>query len=455
MKITIPVIIAMITAVVISLYSGSTAVMFFLFFFLLAGTILALLLSRGNRKEQSDLLSIFNLGYFVYMTMALIANFAYNEIGSFYKYPDQNHFYEVASALGNSNSISAIFNLCFIDRVHIEQEGFYFLTGSLAYIANCFFDGNSVLFQIVNAAFVALLINLFIYKILLFYTNKTKAFKYTILYMFCSYLLEYAPCVLRDMHIALLFTVGIYIIHLPFSVKRLLFLFIILPVAIELRLETGFFFSVFIFVYIFIKGNNYVYKNTLYVTTFVFIGFALFYFGQNLIVRFGSINKTLVHYLEYTQDAANETDGLGKILYALPNGIKQIAITMFSQMHPFPFWAPLSGDKSILQLVCSFPGTIAPLFWFYVVFSSFNQLKRSVSNSSLMLIFLLLSFLIFLLLNSSNINTRRLVCMYPVLYAFFVQSQFVLTKKEIKNQKLQYVCVYSLLLFLYLVMKFL
>ncbi|WP_299576278.1 hypothetical protein [uncultured Sunxiuqinia sp.] len=439
----------------ISLFSGDMSTTVSLISFFIIGTGISYWLSNKNKAELIHLLSIFYLAFLIYTSYTMLAYWGYTAVNSFFIYPDQDHFYTVAEQLGNKPSINAIFNSCFIYREHIEQEGAYFLFGTLAFIANKYLTGNTVLFQIINVSALAVLINLFIYKTLLFYVKKELAFKYTLFYLFFAYVLSFSPWLLRDIHITLLFTIAIYLVHRPFTINRLLFLILLQFITLEFRFESGIAFSFFPLLFLYTKAGNNKYRRFYYFLTTVIVVFIAALSIKYILSSLSTVFMVIDRYAEATSLSAEDSGGLGAILYRLPFGIKQLSVTAFSQISPFPPWFQLANSNSIPQILLAIVAGIAPVFWGYVVFISFINLKKYYKKLPKLSIWLLGFMALFLLANSSNINVRRIMAVYPIMYILFVYIQSQQTKQIIIKNKLKYIFMYSGLLIIYSMLKFL
>ena len=135
-------------------------------------------------------------------------------------------------------------------------------------------------------------------------------------------------------------------------------------------------------------------------------------------------------------------------------GIRQIASMLFSQFSPFPSWNLAINARNIPQFVIGLIQMTAPAFWFMVWFCviqiiSFKDYRKLLPN---ILIFSGLAFIVFLLANSSNMNPRRLICMYPVLYLFFVIAKEKYPFYIKKNMKRGFMA-YLVLCLVYLIIK--
>ncbi len=239
----------------ITLLTGNPSIGASFLSFLLLGSILSFLLGRNDKAQRNNLLKIFYVTYSTYLLYAGIVYLSYKEINGFFLYPDQQSFYGIGESLSKRSSISQIFYRCFIQRAHLEQEGAYFLFGSIGYIANNYFDGNSVLLQSIYISFLAILSSLFIYKTLVYYVSNKQAFNYTLCFILLSPIFYYSPWILRDVHIAFLFSLGIYLIHTRFSTSRLLLFIPLILITIQFRTETGLFVLFMPFLYLYFQGK--------------------------------------------------------------------------------------------------------------------------------------------------------------------------------------------------------
>lgn len=438
----------------LTFYSGSSAVFSSLILFQVIGVGTAFKLANKNKTDLRNLLSIFFVAFIIYMLYALVAYLDYAKMGAF-SAPDHLHFFEIGDNLGRYNSIKSIFNTTIIDRYHRENEGAHFLFGSLAFIANKFFDGNSVLYQTLHVSFLALLVNLFVYKILTFYVNHKSAFKYTIIYLTFAYILARSPWIVRDNHIALFYVIGVYMVHLPFSLKRLIILLFIQVITLEFRFEHGVAFTFFPLAFLYLKGGENKYRRLYYLVTSLVLLVAIAYSASYILSSLNTVLNTVDRYSVLSSTSAEESGGLGTILYRLPIGIKQLAILVFSQITPFPPWYPLENSQNFYQTLNNIFFAVSPIFWGYVVYVSVTGFKKNYKQLPRITKWLVILAIIFLLANTANMNLRRIMAVYPIIYIVFVYIQSQRTKKQINKSRFQYATLYIGLIMMYSVMKFL
>ena len=450
------IIISFLFVILVSVFSSTPLSIFSIgVFILLTGSLLCYLLSKGKQIVEKNLLVIFFLNFTFYLLYAVIVYYSYIEQNDFFLFSDQRTFYESGNYLSQFTSIKDIFNACFVERIHIETEGAYFIFGIISFLADRYLDGNSILLQSICVSYFAILTNLFVYKTLSFYVLPKQALKYTLFYALLTPIFFYSPWILRDIHIAFLYSIGIYLIHTSFSIKKLLLFIPLIIITAEFRLEHGFFYLVFPLLYILLQGRNHPnYK----VIIKLFLIIALVFSGviiNAILPKLNSIREGLSRYELYTEEALNY-QGLGHYLYELPVGIKQIAIIIYSQISSFPPWAIIEKSSSFLTFIIGVIKFIVSVYWslvfFFIVYSSFFKKSRMLFSKN-MIIYLTIVFLFFLL-NTSNMNDRRLIALYPLIYVVYVYLRNSLSNINIKKLNIYSVSTYTILILIYTTWKF-
>ncbi|MDD4781623.1 MAG: hypothetical protein PHT02_13615 [Tissierellia bacterium] len=404
-----------------------------------------------KKTDTADLLTILFTIFPVYILYTLITYETYLENLSFYQYPDQNSFFEWSEILGESKNVGEIFRLCFIDRVHVENEGFFFLLGLISYIANVFFDGNSVILQIVHVSFFAILTNLIVYKFLKNNGIRDNALKFTLIYALFTPILYYSTWILRDIHLAFFYSLSLLLATSSFKLKRLLLFIPLIFITAEFRLEHGLFMLVFVFYYVFYKGRDSKYFKIIRSSVIIISVFVLSIIILPLVQE---IVEILKWYNTYTIENTSD-EGLGIYLLRLPPVIKQIAMSFYSQLIDFPPWLKIKSATTFSQTIIGIVSMIKSIFWSILfltcLISIFNKnIRKSIDRERIVLLFI---FLLFLLLNSSNMHDRRIFAMYPVLFLYNSSMINLHNKSYLKIKRLS-INVYILLILFYILMKF-
>lgn len=454
-KIIFLAIINFLLSIFLSIIVGSSAVGVSLIIFLFSAIYFCYLLGKKKNEDVNNLLIILFVTFPLYLFYVLLVNANYVESNSFFLYPDQYGLFQDSEDLGNNKSIIKIYQLCFIDRIHYEMEGFYFLMGVISYISNTFFDGNSVLLQSMHISFLAILTNLLMYKFLKNNEVQRNILKYTITYAILSPIFFYSPWILRDIHIAFLFMVGLVLISSKFSFKKLLLLLFIIFLVFEFRVENGLFMIIFVPYYIIFKARSHRYfKFATFSFVIIFI-ISLPFLVELLIPKFKNTITLLENYETYTLESL-ENQGLGKYLYRLPFGLKHIAIVLYSQITHFPPWAIIEISQTPYQILIGIISLVKSVFWSLLfilsVISLFSKNARKILNKNLIL--LLLFFILYLFLNSSNINDRRLLAMYPILFLYIGNLNLKISKKEMNHFLKIASIIYLVMMISYIFIKF-
>lgn len=421
------------------LYISAFVVFAFLFFFFF------------TPKTRWKALQLWIITIIVYGLYLHIAYAAYLEKNTFFMFPDQNYFYNIADNLSYSGSLLDIFRKCFVYRIHGgEQEAAHFVMGGIAYIARTYFDGNSVLLQMTCVSLIATFIPVFLFRLLWICGYGNCAFKYSLLYALFSYILYYSPWIMRDIHISLLFVVFFNTIAGRFNFINVIYQVLLLLVLLEFRPETGMFIIPFIIYYVYsMKGNDSISKKTKYFFRAMIIlalipGFivSLYFFQVGL--------ESLKYYDEGMISNMNDVGQMAQIIYSLPIGIRNIIIAFYSQISPFPCWTRLLDSKTLLQTEINIAYTIAPIFWFVVFYivvkGTFKQYRYFPGTYKVFVWFMLF----FLLLNSVNMDIRRMMCCYPITYLLFIWLKQNWNYQKVKICKFEAISVYSIASLLFL-----
>lgn len=421
-----------------------------LLLFLILG-IASVKIISPNKQVESVILNVFFITFSVYLLYASVIylGYEYNNF-KFYFFPDQGYFYDNSNELINLQSIKDVYNETIVKRVHYENEGAFFLFGSIAYLANTYFDGNSVFLQIIFTSFTGILTIVFVSRTLYYYQEDlVKLKKNALIFAFLSPLFFYSSFILRDVHICLMYAISLYLIHQKFKLLNIIYLIILFFIVKEFRLENALFLLSFIVFYVFTNRNSNSLIKKIY--PFIFItGIAATILAINFLLK--DINNSVQSfemYENYTESKLN--DGFGAVLYKLPFGIKQLALIINSQLTPLPPWSFINFRHNIFIMLSGLVMTIVTIFWSILFISSVFSLviKKAFKNYEFKFIFLLLLFFLFLLLNTSNINVRRLMPMYPILFFLFVSLKQTKHFKQIFSQSsVIYLSLVSLYIFL-------
>lgn len=450
MRNSLSIVFTLIVTIALFIITQSSSVGVSLLLFLIVG-IASIIIISPNKQIEKVILNVFFITFSVYLLYAsvIFLGYEYNNF-KFYFFPDQGYFYDNSNELINLQSLNDVYKETIIKKIHYENEGAFFVFGSIAYLANTYFDGNSVFLQILYTSFTGVLTIVFVTRTLYYYQEDLiKLKKNALLFAFFSPLFFYSSFILRDIHICLMYAIALYLIHQKFKFLNIIYLIILFFIVKEFRLENALFLLSFIVFYVFTNRNS----NSLIKKTYPFIfitGIAATILTINYLLKdISNSVQSFEMYENYTESKLN--DGFGALLYKLPFGIKQIALILNSQLTPLPPWSFINFRHNIFIILSGLVMTIATIFWSILFISSLYSLviKKAFKKYDYKFIFLLVLFLLFLLLNTSNINVRRLLPMYPILFFLFVSlKQAKHFKQILSHSSVIYISIVSLYIFL-------
>lgn len=433
---------------------SSPAIFTFLFLHFALGTAICFYLSSNRLSEVISILKIFIYSSLLYFSYSAILFSSFDSQVGFEKFIDQSYFHAISDSLKNKLSLLEVFKETIINRKHVENEGAHFFFGSIAYIANKYFNESFVQLQSLSVAAFAVFVNVFLYKTLRFYVSRKNSFLFTILFASLSFTFSYSPWILRDIQILFFFSVSFYLVHKNFQVKVFVLLLLVQAVVMQFRLESGIALSFLTVLYVHIQAKEYKYKQLLYLACILMLSLGFYYFSDLVINNFLTVQNTLTRYSTFTSNAVEDQSGLGGALYKLPFGIKQLAVSIFSQVSPFPPWGAIQEESSFLIKMSSLMIGVSGSFWSYVIFISVTFFIHDYKKTPKILLYSILFFCLFILANSANPGIRRIMAVYPIAYTYFSYAAVNMTRATLFRRTMLFISLYLALIFVYIIAKY-
>lgn len=263
-----------------------------------------------------------------------------------------------------------------------------------------------------------------------------KSYIYSISICLFSAIFIYSTQLLRDVLVMFFYLLGIYY---TFNRKNtflgLLCILLIIFYSCTLRIETGLFLIILIPIYFLrIYHEEKLSARLIFIGVFLFlIIFVFLFFNYKMILEVLSNNSD--NYFE-----TDKGDGVVGTLQTIPL-IGSVLSILYNAAQPIPFWyvldVPPSDYRPQIYNIMNFPFIFISFFNWLVVFSIlasifFKQIRMRVySNISKILFYHLISGLVFLYIQSSVIDQRRLLAYYVIFYILF----FVIMKNINANEK--------------------
>lgn len=397
------------------------------------------------RNEFVKVLQISFVALIAFSVFGVIVYWSYHNNNEHFLFPDQYYFFIEADRFGKMNDLSEVYNICFTEYKYHELPGTMSLMSTIAYTANNLFDGNSVFLQMAHIVFLSSLIPMFVYSILRNFATVDSAARAAYVWIFCSHLLFLSPWIMRDIHITLLYAVGLAIMFSKFNVWRLVLLMLLIPIIGTLRFENGIFALFMPVLYLYEHCR----KSQLAKVSYFILGLlVLVVVGSYLMETLTSIIKNMDNY---TTRSLSLAEGLGVHILRLPFGVRHLVQLIYSTIFPFPSWYLVKNAITLPQYIIAIVHIISPIFWFIVCVTVVRAMfvKSLFSKIPYILKLAGLVFIVYILAVSSELNVRRMICMYPILYAFYVIVKDNSSKKWFVYTRRYVLAIYALLAVLY------
>lgn len=390
------------------------------------------------QKEQRTLwLSSFVL-FFIYTLVS--HSYVGNPFTSYFISSDQITFYTQASTL-SSLSYRQIVERCFTEFEYSDASGAFALFAILFKIGKALGETDILLFLKSHVVFLSSLIPVMIYKIIIaFNSNIRNLHKPILLFAIFSPIFILSAQLMRDIHICFLFTILAYVAIRPKFPLRILVMLIIIAITYTFRIENGMFATIF-----FAIPAYSLYKKGGILGKMMIVIIAITLFVSIASAIFETMTNTLTGYTERNLEEAS-AGSLGAKLDNLPFPLNSISKTAFAQLLPFPVWLRMTEPVPYIWLMVV--ECFTPLYWIPIILSTFVWWwKYRKKWDYKILLFFYISILYLLVCTTGEINTRRLLAVYPLIFIAYI---VVKNSLRLETSKIRAVS-YAMLIFLHFV----
>lgn len=408
--------------------------------------VLAFLLVFNKRKRYfTEQIFLFCSIFFVYILFVLWSSrYIENPFRDFFISSDQLFFYRESFYLKN-HPIKEIFKIAFTEYRYSELPLIIFYYSVLMKWAQALGVTDLLLFLKVNTAFIGSLIPIFLYKTIRIFNFKGHILLPILAFAIFSPLLYLSCQILRDIHITLLYTIGVYLIVNDKIRFRLFYLLIIFILVYYLRVENGLFFILFIALQ---QYNNFKKCDAMGKT--LILGGLLVLFVLAVIPAIGVFTQTQQGYSERSLDAAS-AGSLGAKLMGLPFPISYLSIAVFGQFMPFPVWLPISESVpyAYLRIIECFQS----FYWLPIiggVIIVVYKYWKQIDPKWLMLVCMALLYVV--AVAASELNVRRIFAVYPLLFCvcMYFKKDFMLNVGRLRKKSIVLIVILHLI---YIIIK--
>lgn len=337
----------------------------------------------------------------------------------------------------------------YVNDTYSENNGHNSYIAILAYLAERYFDGNSLLLHFLGSALFGSLSSIIFFKILLLYFDKTKAMKNAIIFSLLSGVFTYGFNFLRDIHVYFFFLINTYILLTKFEVKKVIMLVLSCIILFSLRFESGIISLFFPIVYAYIR-----FKKNILLLLLIFpivLGVGINVFMDNFL----ELKNSIEVYQDSFNDVLSRTEGLTSIVESLPPVLKEIAMFLNWFIYPFPSYIYLSNSENIYNALTS---GLVIIYQFFHLMIMFLTAKWLLVNKTAKLLpsqikYVLIIALALAFVSLSNMTIRRVLITYAIIYVAYLIIKEKLPRSVVKKDKMFVVVFYVFINVLYLLLK--
>lgn len=404
-----------------------TQTMIYMWVVYLFGILISTLLNKGEYKTKA--INIYQLLFFsgaIYMLMCYAFmtyhNYTYllaPDIAGYFLPWTENYINE-GSYWAALSEIWKNYN--FFNRFH---TGYFTYATFFGFIGQIF-NANFYVGQQISVLFLYPFVGILIYRFFrLNNFDDVKSYKYTIIISLFSVIFFFSSQILRDIHILLLYLMGIYLtFKKDFSIVNLIKIIAIIYINTLFRIETGLFLVVLIPAYLLLTLQSSKYK-TLVFTFSALMLFVLFVISVSYI---NQIQALFANNQEAYVEGITEGSGMIATFQRIPI-IGDLLSIIYNAAQPLPFWSRLEfrvqGEGPETFNIMNFPLSFASFFnWFVIIYIFSWLLIKAARKSTKGFISKPLKYhlwigLFFLFMQSAVVEQRRLMAYYIVYYIFF------------------------------------
>ncbi len=402
--------------------------MIYMWFVYMAGIVLSYLLNKGEYKIKAVSLyqtlflagATYMLVCYEYMTQHNYRYLLAPDIINYFlpwteKYVSEGSYWVAIKEIWK--------NYNFFNRFH---TGYFTYSTFFGFLGQSF-DANFYVGQQISVLFLYPFVGILVYKLLQSnnFSNE-KAYKCTLTISLFSVIFFYSSQILRDIHILLLYLMGIYLtFKKEFSLINLLKIIVIIYINTLFRIETGLFQIVLIPAYLLLTLKTSKYKS-------IVVASSALVFATMLAFSILYLDKIQFTYERNKKGYSDEIisgDGMISTFQKVPIA-GDFASIIYNAVQPLPFWARFqySGEGGLgpeTYNIMNFPLSFSSFFNWFVIVYLFSWLfikeirKRTKGYISEPLQYQLWIGLAFLLLQSAVVSQRRLMAYYVIYYILF------------------------------------
>lgn len=301
-----------------------------------------------------------------------------------------------------------------------------------AAIGNKHLGGATVFYMTLAQTLFGVLCSVILYRVISRYYPE-KAVKYTVTFSCCSLFLFYSSVIIRDITVALFFIYALDYLTQEFKFHRLVILIVFGFIVWGIRLYSGLFYFIFPVCYIALRLTKHSGKSG---SIILLASLGLIILPVVAVTALGEQTQAEIELYDEFSAGRNE-NGLFTKLSNLPPGAKQLALTLFSQISPFPPHSLLKASETFSQTFMALDHIVYEFFWFFVFFMLaylciVNGRYKSLTREELILVMIAL---LYIVVNTAHPDIRRMMPVYPIIYLVNLNVIDRCTRSEVSTAR--------------------
>lgn len=301
-----------------------------------------------------------------------------------------------------------------------------------AAVGNNHLGGATVFYMTLAQTLFGVLCSVILYRVIArFYPDKAE--KYAITFSCCSLFLFYSSVIIRDITVALFFIYALDYLTQEFRFHRLVLLVAFGFIVWGIRLYSGLFYFIFPICYIALRMTKHAGKSG---TIILLASLGLIMLPVVAVTALGEQAQAEIELYDEFSAGRNE-NGLFTKLSNLPPGAKQIALTLFSQISPFPPHGLLKSAETVSQTFMGLDHIVYEFFWFFIFYMLaylciVSRKYKSLTRSELILVLIAL---LYIVINTVHPDIRRMMPVYPIIYLVNLNVMDRCSKSEVATAR--------------------
>jgi len=416
------------SSLIIIAFEGIVAPIFLFIVMFIFGLLLIILFSKDELLIKLKLFLFFFSSFLLYalvnhyILINLYPNLPPFQFGVFSDESVYYHFSNLAMPYISGEKIFIdIFN---VFEIH-ESVLHTIFSASIAYFSTIIDGENTIIVQKILSPFLGGILSVILYATLKYqFTDRIFALKSTIVYVLFSAVFIYSTAIMRDIDIALLYMMFIYLFIQKNNFINFILLLLVAFSTIYIRVESGMVLFALILLYSHLYVRNVQNKSIKFIF-YIFVGIL---FSIIILGMYGRIIEMIIHINDAntTRGIAQSSSGSISLLFnKLPFPLSAIVKVLFGQMQPFPFFLLIERP----------PEAISGIFWpFIFLMMIYAIIKKTIRiHIDVKVKYLLIVAIGILFLMSSEPVARRMMSVYPIIYIVSLYTFYILPNYVIKR----------------------